>query len=545
LVTDATDAAPAPDPKRPLPRAPVERPRVALATGQAAASSSDPEQLLRKRLLAITLSGALIMGLHMAIYLPLNARFMAPDPVGWFRARFSICGMIVTVAVWAPLAYFLRYRPGLSMGRLRWLEGGVFAMFAALCCADTCDVARRLIPDAIPPGVTLANGTLLPWFACILVYGILIPNTARRCLLVVGLIALAGASSMIGAWLWNGAAPDEVVRWMVNVISWLGIAMSITVTGAHWLEKFRRQAREARQLGQYSLGQRLGAGGMGEVYLAQHLLLRRPCAIKVIRPERAGDPKNQLRFEREVQATTRLTHPAAVQVYDYGHTEDGRFFYAMEYLSGFPLDDLVARTGPLPPGRVVAILRQVCGALEEAHALGLVHRDVKPGNVMLCRIGRRADAAKLLDFGLVQDSLTAEDVRLTQEGGLVGTPAYMSPEQARGADVGPASDLYSLGAVGYFLLTGRPPFQGKNALGTLQAHLTAAVVPPSAVRPGAPADLDAVIVRLLAKAPGDRYVDATAVAAALAGCACAADWTDADAAAWWEAALPQLASGRP
>jgi serine/threonine-protein kinase len=477
--------------------------------------------------------------------LPLNARDLAVDPVAWLRARFSICGMLVTVPVWMLLALFLRHRPGLPMGQLRRIEGVVFAMFAALCGADTSDVARRVIPDMVPPGAVLPNATLLPWFACILVYGVLIPNTPRRCLLAVGLIALVGAASMLASWLLAGAMPDQVVRWMVHVVSWLVIAISITVIGAHLLDKFRRQVLEARQFGQYSLGKRLGGGGMGEVYLAQHLLLRRPCAVKVIRPERAGDPKNQLRFEREVQATTRLTHPAAVQVYDYGHTEDGRFFYAMEYLTGFPLDDLVARTGPLPPGRVVSILRQVCGAMEEAHVLGLVHRDVKPGNIMLCRIGRRADAAKLLDFGLVQDSLTAEDVRITQEGGLLGTPAYMSPEQARGAAVGPASDLYSLGAVAYFLLTGRPPFQGKNALDTLQAHLTAAVIPPSVVCPGVPADLDGVIVRLLAKAPGDRYVDAAAVATALAGCACAADWSDADAAAWWEAALPQPASGLP
>jgi serine/threonine-protein kinase len=229
-------------------------------------------------------------------------------------------------------------------------------------------------------------------------------------------------------------------------------------------------------------------------------------------------------------------------VYDYGRAADGTFYYVMEYVSGLTLDGVVARSGPLPPGRVVHVLRQVCGALAEAHALGLVHRDVKPGNVMLCRLGGRADVAKLLDFGLVYEAGPA-DARLTQPGGMMGTPAYMSPEQAKGADVGPASDLYAVGAVGYFLLTGRPPFGGTNALELLHAHLTAPVLPPSAAGPAVPADLEAVILRCLAKDPVGRFPTAAALDAALAGCGCAGGWSESDAAEWW-AGVP-LAAAEP
>jgi eukaryotic-like serine/threonine-protein kinase len=204
----------------------------------------------------------------------------------------------------------------------------------------------------------------------------------------------------------------------------------------------------------------------------------------------------------------------------------------MEYLPGLTLDEVVKRSGPLPPGRVVHILQQVCGALAEAHGLGLVHRDVKPSNVMLCQLGGRVDAAKLLDFGLVSEAGPV-DARLTRAGGILGTPAYMSPEQARGADAGPASDVYAVGAVGYFLLTGRSPFDGKNSLELLHAHLTAAVVPPSAVTLNVPADLDAVVLRCLAKDPVNRFATVAALNAALVGCRCATDWTEEDATAWW------------
>ena len=271
---------------------------------------------------------------------------------------------------------------------------------------------------------------------------------------------------------------------------------------------------------------------MGEVYLAQHVLLRRPCALKLIRPERTGDPKILRRFEREVQATATLTHPNTVQVYDYGHTEDGTFYYVMEYLPGLTLEALVKQAGPLPPARAIHFLRQVCGALAEAHAGGLIHRDVKPGNVMICERGGTPDVAKLLDFGLVL--APTEDVKsdkLTLDGTVAGTPAYLSPEQAGGQEAVEArSDIYSVGALAYFLLSGRPPFAGRTGMKLIAAHLYEVPEPLSRHRGDVPADLEAVILRCLAKDPNARFPDAKSLNAALSSCAAAGQWTAREAA---------------
>jgi serine/threonine-protein kinase len=241
-----------------------------------------------------------------------------------------------------------------------------------------------------------------------------------------------------------------------------------------------------------------------------------------------------VRFEREVQAMATLTHPNTVEVLDYGHAEDGTFYYVMEYLPGLSLEQLVSRHGPLPPERAVHLLRQVCGALQEAHAIGLIHRDVKPGNILVCERGGRRDVAKLLDFGLVQvHGLEQGESKLTQEGTIAGTPAYMSPEQAAGkADLDGRSDIYSLGAVAYFLLTGHPPFVRATALQTLAAHIyeSAAELDRHA---GVAADLQAVVLRCLEKDPARRFPDAESLDQALAQCGCAGRWTRERADAWW------------
>jgi serine/threonine-protein kinase len=278
---------------------------------------------------------------------------------------------------------------------------------------------------------------------------------------------------------------------------------------------------------------------MGEVYLAEHRLLKRPCAVKLIRPERAGDPQFLRRFEREVRATALLDHPGVVAVYDYGHTADGTFYYVMEYLSGVALDGLVEQHGPLPPALAVHLLRQLCAALRAAHGRGLVHRDLKPSNVIVGPGGSPHDRAKLLDFGLVRDAAAGGDVKLTRVGTVVGTPDFMAPEQAEGvAPVDARGDLYGLGALGYFLLTGRPPFERDTDMQTMLAHLHDPVLPPSALAPATPADLEAVVLRCLAKRPDERYRDADALGKALAACACAGEWTEEAAAAWWQSHSP-------
>jgi serine/threonine-protein kinase len=297
------------------------------------------------------------------------------------------------------------------------------------------------------------------------------------------------------------------------------------------------EAKAARELNQYRLVQRLGTGGMGEVYLAEHQLLKRPCAVKLIRHDSATDPIELTRFEREVRATARLSHPNTVEVYDYGRTDEGTFYYVMEYLRGLSLEEIVKRHGPMPPGRVVYLLQQVCGALAEAHAAGLVHRDVKPANIFASVRGGRRDVAKLLDFGLVKGpalGVSGEPTDARREGMIRGTPLYMAPEQVvADADVDLRCDIYGLGGVAYRLLTGSPPFDRDSRTEVLSAHAHEPVVPPRIRRPDLPEDLERIILRCLDKSPDARFQSALELADALAACSSAGTWDSQQAARWW------------
>jgi serine/threonine-protein kinase len=341
--------------------------------------------------------------------------------------------------------------------------------------------------------------------------------------------------ALLGLWL-RPLEAEVVVTILGNLALWMGVAAAMVVFTAYRIEMLREEATAARRLGQYVLKQRLGAGGMGEVYLAEHVLLRRPCAVKLIRSERAGDPIQLLRFEREVRLTSNLTHPNTIQVFDYGHTDDDVFYYVMEYLEGLTLEELVRSHGPVPPPRAVYFLRQVCAALREAHEIGLIHRDVKPGNVKVCERGGEHDVIKLLDFGLALPlvGFVAGQGKLTQEGIIAGTPDYMSPEQASGQPVVDGrSDIYGVGALAYYLLTGTPPFVYPSPVRTLAAHLYETATPPGEKCPGVPAELEAVVLRCLAKDPADRFQDARALAEALTACPTSGQWSAADAATWW------------
>jgi serine/threonine protein kinase len=299
-----------------------------------------------------------------------------------------------------------------------------------------------------------------------------------------------------------------------------------------------------RGLGQYVLKERLGGGGMGEVYLAEHRLLKRPCAVKLVRKDRAHDAQTLSRFEREVQSMAGLTHPNTAAIYDYGNLEDGTFYYVMEYLHGVTLQELVQEHGSLSPPRVVFLLRQVCSALFEAHYGGLIHRDIKPDNILICQQGSQHDVAKLLDFGLVQSVIEEpSDTRLTQAGSILGTPDYMSPEQVSGQELDARSDLYSLGAVAYFLLTGRLPFSGKNALAVMYARLQESPERPSLHARDIPTDLEDVVLRCMSRSLDARFPDARSLEKALASCRCQAEWNEDHAAAWWKQFDPTRSNG--
>jgi serine/threonine-protein kinase len=472
--------------------------------------TTDLQVLLRKRLrfLAFLLAAGMAIVVLLALTSPGNP---------WDAIAVE-CFFFAETAV---LAGILWKKSSLSVRHLRVIELFIFGTAVAFWAPGQATVYPHFRLDSPPNwfGPIMAYAISLPWVFIMLLYGIFIPNTWRRCAAVVGSAAviplLISLTTGIAADATRGHGP--VLFW-VPLAVWLASAAAVAIYGSHRIEVLRALASNARRLGPYELKQRLGAGGMGEVYLAEHLLLRRPCAIKLIRPDRATEPSSLLRFEREVQATATLTHPNTVQIFDYGHAEDGAFYYAMEYLPGLSLQDLIERHGPLGPARAAYLLRQVCGALREAHAVGLIHRDIKPNNILVCERGGLHDVVKLLDFGLVQPPVVdSQDGKLTQEGAVLGTPAYMSPEQATGrGNLDARSDLYSLGAVAYFLLTADLLFKGRSAVEMLAAHLYEPVKPLRSVRPDIPADLEEAVLRCLEKDPARRYPDAESLDQALA-----------------------------
>jgi serine/threonine-protein kinase len=312
----------------------------------------------------------------------------------------------------------------------------------------------------------------------------------------------------------------------------LGLSVAVATLASMIQFSLRVRAWEAKQVDRYILEERIGTGAMGEVYRARHGLMRRPTAIKVLRPEISGE-RNLARFEQEVRQTARLTHPNTIAIYDYGTTDEGHFYYAMELLDGADLERVVVETGPLPAARVLVVLEQVCAALAEAHGIGLIHRDLKPANIVLCRRGGEADVVKVMDFGLVMDLRDGADAR--GEEGIAGTPLTMAPEMIRRAPLTPAADLYAVGAVGCWLLTGRPLFDAVTAADFMVRHLREEPAPPSSFVPGVPEDLERILLRCLSKDPAGRPPSAAALRAELRLCSDTGRWTPEDARGWWAA----------
>lgn len=319
-----------------------------------------------------------------------------------------------------------------------------------------------------------------------------------------------------------------------TAVWWLFLVLICTMA-SQVIYGLRKEANEARKLGQYTLDKKLGEGGMGEVYLAQHAMLRRPTAIKLLHPDKAGE-KNLVRFEREVQLTAELTHPNTVTIFDYGRTPDGVFYYAMEFLDGSTLDDIVAVSGAQPAARVVHVLEQVAAALKEAHGVGLIHRDIKPANIILCQRGGQFDVAKVVDFGLVKNIKSEKDVGLTSPNVITGTPLYLSPEAIRDpASTTALSDLYALGAVGYFLLTGTHVFNGKTIVEICGHHLHSPPEPPGErLGKKISEDLEKVLLSCLEKDPGNRPQGADALYRDLLRCDVSRSWDEEQSRVWWD-----------
>jgi len=548
------------DPSRRLEREPSPRVPMALVGPSGTSPTQELQVLLRKRMKVVSLiglcvalvttivifPGALATGYWqlIAIYSTCLVLAVVSTSVLYSRLRLSVgslragefiaLAVLVVLLVWYILDRSLNSR-----------DAAIFATLGQGQFVLNVVPASGRPPEPQPLETGLGDFAMhyfgghynLFWFGLIFGYALYFPNTWQRCALVVGSLAVL-AIALNGVIVWCDAAVrgDAMGVLFWQSASWIGIAASLAIFGSYRIESTRQEAVKARKLGQYRLKELIGAGGMGEVHLAEHVLLRRPCAIKLIRPERAGDPKNLARFEREVQATATLTNWHTVEIFDFGRAADGAFYYVMEYLPGLNLEQLVSKYGPMPAERAVHLLRQVCAALHEAHAINLIHRDLKPSNIIACRRGGKDDVAKLLDFGLVLDRTPEGDwEKLTQEGVLTGTPSYMSPEQAANREsLDARSDIYSLGAVAYFLLAGHPPFFGKSAVEVLAAHLHQRPQALQELLPGFPHDVEDVVLRCLEKDPLRRFSDVANLMRALQDCRCAGSWTEARAREWWE-----------
>jgi len=333
--------------------------------------------------------------------------------------------------------------------------------------------------------------------------------------------------------VWTGTLP-QFVGPMCQMAIWLWLGWSIAFLGPMRLE-YRESLSLQERINQsrYDLKETLGAGRMGEVSLVYDRLVKRHCAIKTIRQDFIGVPEAVQRFQCEVGATATLDHPNIVRVYDFGENSDGSYYCTLEYVPGLTLEKLVRDSGPLPPGRVVHLLRQLCQALRTAHAVGLIHRDIKPANIMVARPLGMDEVAKLLDFGLALDTGTLTTPGATHGENMSGTPAYMSPEQAADETLDHRTDIYSLGGVAYFLLTGSPPFSDKKNWQALVAHYDEPVIRPTDRRPGIPKDIEAVVMQALSKRRECRYQNARSLERALAECVCASEWQEEQMDEWW------------
>ena len=450
------------------------------------------------------------------------------EPVNWVPGVVSIT---VALLVWA-LTLSQRVPPSTLMS-----VGLVFEVVSSYGIA----FAEYLDPQRLNDHGWMGLSWVAVWT---LLYTVVIPTRPRRALLAT-LVSVSAVPVVIGFMVATHRttfSPDPIQFFFWIIFPYL-LTTTMAYVGARVVYALGTEVTEARELGSYRLVERLGAGGMGEVWRAQHRLLARPAAIKLIRGAGAGNigasDETVRRFEQEAQVTARLSSPHTVQLFDFGVSGDGRFYYVMELLNGLDLETLVRRHGPLPAERVTYLLRQVCHSLAEAASYGLVHRDIKPANLFVCRYGGDCDFVKVLDFGIAKEAdhlMETGAIGLTREHGLRGTPAYIAPEQALGGSgIDGRADIYAVGCVAYFLLTGQLVFTGDTPMAVVVHHAHTLPIPPSerSELPIPPA-LDRLVLSCLAKNPAERPQSARDLSQRLAAIDGGSPWTDDRAREWWD-----------
>jgi serine/threonine-protein kinase len=445
---------------------------------------------------------------------------------------------LVAIAASLAMVLYVRFAPHRTGSKVAF--GGAYMLVNAAAIA-----ALNNLFKAPNPHLTMQ----LSWITIvIMLFSITIPVRPRT-MLMLSLAAASFDPLAVGIARLLGFATPGIIQTFVLYLPNYVMAFAATVP-AHVFQHVGRQLREAQELGSYRLVERLGEGGMGEVWRAEHRLLARGAAVKIVRPEVLGaasqaDARTILRrFEREARATASLNSPHTIQIFDFGLSEAGTFYYVMELLTGLDLETLVRSHGPLPADRVIFLLRQVCHSLADAHARGLVHRDVKPANIYVCRMGRDYDFVKVLDFGLVKMNRPSAvgATMLTAEHRPTGTPAYMAPELVLGeTNVDRRADVYALGCVAYFLLTGQLVFNADTPMKMMLEHLNSTPVPPSARSElPIPAEIDALVMSCLEKDPSRRPQDAESLFALACSCRSCETWGSDRARTWWQTHLPEL-----
>ena len=463
---------------------------------------------------------------------------------------------IVLMIFVGAIAALLWSGRSIALKHLRVLELLSFGLIVTYLAAQNYHlIHQEMVEGNAALALTRSVQTILHYALLVAIYAIFIPNTWQRASVLILPIAITPIGGGFLLFFMNPefvtvASQIDFAERIIDPILLLMVSVAIGIYGTHVIHHYRSEAFETKNMGLYELKEKIGAGGMGEVWLAKHRMLARPAALKLIRPDRLGNGDSDRarhalrRFEREAQATASLRSPHTVELYDFGATSDGVFYYVMEYLDGLDLDTLVKRYGPIPPERTNYLLRQVCESLGDAHNNGLIHRDIKPGNIYVCRMGLNYDFVKVLDFGLVKTARgsgsTESSTQLTVEGMTTGTPAYMAPELALGeGKVDARTDLYALGGVGYWLLTGQLVFEQESPMAMVVDHVKTEPVPPSQrTELEIPQELDEIILRCLEKDPAKRFQTAMGLEAALAACASPNGWDAKRAEKWWQLHLP-------